>query len=146
MFTGGSTRAQQAYALAHRAVADLAALDPERGLALFFEYWRDTRSLDQAVRRAYGVTLGGFENTWRASTRRRYGALALFADASLAAIVLVLLIGPFWLSRRRRDRAKLAAMRAADEAAERRAGAQALQALLGDAEQSAPNKHQIKGG
>ena len=34
-FNAGATRADAAYALAHRAVAELAALDPERGLTLF---------------------------------------------------------------------------------------------------------------
>src|SRR3990172_12641110 len=78
LFEGGESRAQQGYALAHRAVAELAALDPERGLTLFFRYWRATRSLDQAIRRAYGMTETDFETRWKAATRRRYGALAFF--------------------------------------------------------------------
>jgi hypothetical protein len=42
--------AQAAYAFSYRAVSDLAARDTARGLTLFFRYWGETRSLDQAVR------------------------------------------------------------------------------------------------
>ena len=71
--------AQSAYALSYRAVTELASLDPERGLSLFFDYWTKSPSLDVAVRRAFGVTLTGFEKEFQARTRRRYGGLALFA-------------------------------------------------------------------
>ena len=60
-FEGSAPRADAAYALAHRAIAELAALDPERGLTLFFQYWRETRSLEVAIRRAFGVTQAQFE-------------------------------------------------------------------------------------
>ncbi len=138
LINGGSSRAEQGYALAHRAVADLAALDPVRGLSLLFAYWPETRSLDGAVRRAYGITLGGFEAQWRQTTRRRYGALAILADLGFATIVLFLIAAPLWLSRRRRDRARLAAMKAADVLAERRERESALAALLG--EESPPDR------
>ncbi|MDX2184477.1 MAG: hypothetical protein SFW08_10905 [Gemmatimonadaceae bacterium] len=129
-FTGGAVRAEAAYALATRAVIDLAALDPARGLALLFDYWRSDRRLDVAVRHAYGITLSGFEVQWAERTRRRYGALAIASDLGLAGIVLLLVLGPLWWARRRRDRRRLAAMAAADAAAEARARAQALEALL----------------
>jgi hypothetical protein len=131
LFTGGASRAQQGYALAHRAVAEMAGLDRERGLTLFFRYWRDTRSMDVALRRAYGLTEDEFEKRWRSATRRRYGALALFADVTLGALFLLLLIGPLWVMRRRRDRQRLALLRAADEAQERRERESALASLLG---------------
>ena len=129
-FTGGEARAQTGYALARAAVAEIAALDPVRGLSLLFPQWRETRSLDQALRRAYGVTEAGFEARWRASTRRRYGALALFADVTFAALLFLAVIAPFWVIRRRRDRARMAAMRAADELQDRREREDALHALL----------------
>jgi peptidase MA superfamily protein len=134
-FAGGETRAQTGYALARRAVADIAALDRERGLTLFFQYWRETRSLDQALRRAYGVTETGFETRWKGETRRRYGALALFADVTFGALLFLAILGPLWLTRRQRDRRRLAVMRAADEAQERREREDALHTLLyGEAE------------
>ena len=113
-FTGGTTRATQAYALAYRAVAELASLGPPRGLALFFAYWKESGSLDQGIRRAYGMTLASFEERWRANTRRRYGGLALFSDLSLAGLICLFVITPFYLARRRRDRERMAELEAAD--------------------------------
>lgn len=153
MISGGSARAEQGYALAHRAVADIAALDPAGGLTLLFRHLPQSRSLDAALRTAYGVTLDGFEAGWRKSTRSRYGLLALFADVSFASLVLFLLIAPFWVARRRRDRSRLAAMVAADAAAEKRDRDSAIALLLGEAtapepdrEQTPGNDDQIKGG
>ena len=125
-------RADAAYALAHRAVAELAALDPQRGLTLFFEYWRQTRSLEVAIRRAFGVTQAQFEERWRQRTRRQYGALAIAADLSLAAALLMTVVVPLYMARRRRDRRRLTAMRAAELAAERAARESALAELLGE--------------
>ena len=130
LFQGGESRAQTGYALARTAVAAIAALDRERGLALFFRYWRETGSMDQAMRRAYGVTEASFETQWKARTRRRYGALAFFADVSFAALLFLAVVGPLWLMRRQRDRRRLAVMRAADEVQERREREDVLQALL----------------
>jgi hypothetical protein len=111
---GGEGQAAVSYALAYRAVADLAALDRAHGLSLFFKYWRESGSLDVAVRRAYGETLDAFEVQWRAQTRRRYGALALMTDLTFVTVVFLALLLPLYLSRRRRDRARLAALRASE--------------------------------
>ncbi len=138
MFEAGAGSAQEGYAFAYRAVADLAALDPQRGLSLFFEHWRATGRFDLAVRQAYGVTADAFEDGWRRRTRERYGVLALAANVSLVGVAALIVIIPLWSQRRRRDRERLAAMRAADEAADRAAAEQAaadraLAALLGEA-------------
>lgn len=136
-FAAGTGAAQEGYAFAYRAVADLAALDRERGLALFFEHWRASSRFDVAVRQAYGVTADGFENEWRRRTRQRYGVLALAANVSLIGVAALVVIVPLWAQRRRRDRDRLAAMRDADAAAdraaaERDAADRALAALLGE--------------
>jgi hypothetical protein len=139
-FTGGAERAGAAYALAYRAVAELAALDSERGLALFLRYWRETGSMDRAMRAAYGITEDAFDQRWRSRTMRSYGALALLANASVAFGLMGLIILPLYLVRLRRKRRRLAALLSADEAAERAARESALEALLeigreqGDAE------------
>jgi hypothetical protein len=138
-FEGAAPRADAAYALAHRAVAELAALDPERGLTLFFDYWRDSRSLEVATRRAFGLTQAQFEERWRKRTRRQYGALAIAADLSLAAALLMTIVVPLYMARRRRDRRRLETLRAAEAAAERAARESALTALLG--EQGAQGAH-----
>lgn len=145
LFSGGTVRAERGYALAQRAVADMAALDPQRGLTLLFQYWIETRSLDAAMRQAYGVTLGGFEDEWRRTTRRRYGGLALFADLGFVSLVFLVVVGPLWMARRRRDRARLGVLRAADEAMARREAADPLAGLLPSGEQKAGNEDQIKG-
>ena len=130
LFSGGEARAQRGYALAHRAIAELAGLDPARGLSLFFPYWRDSRSFEQAMRRAFGVTSTEFEHRWQTVTRRRYGALALVADLSLASVLLLVLVGPLWISRVRRDRRRLADMLAAERAQELRDRESAIAAFL----------------
>ena len=65
----GARAADQSYALAFRAVSDLASLDPDRGLTLFFQYWKETGRFDDAVRRAYGMTADTFAGGLRPATR-----------------------------------------------------------------------------
>jgi hypothetical protein len=131
-FVHGAGQAEASYALAYRAVAELAALDPERGLSLFFRYWKDEGRFDPAVRRAYGITAAAFEKRWQERTRRRFGGLALFADITLSTLVFLAVLLPLYISRRRRDRRRMQALVHADAEAERRAREQsALDALLG---------------
>jgi hypothetical protein len=127
----GATTAQNAYALAYRAVVELAALDPDRGLAPFLATWKQEQSLDKALRRTFGMTLSGFEKYSQQRTRRRYGALALVSDVTVGGLVLMLVIVPLYLVRRRRDRRRMAALLAADEAAEIAARKSLLALLLG---------------
>ena len=129
-FFAGSERAQRSYALAYRAVADLAALDERRGLALFFRYWKESGSLEVAIRSAYGMTLTAYEQMWVKRTRRRYGVLALFADVTVGSLAVLAVVTPLYIARRRRLKRRMAALLAADEAAERAARESALEALL----------------
>ena len=128
-FHGGASRASGAYALAYRAVSDLAALDPQRGLSLFFEYWKATGSMDQAMRRAFGLTKSGFESEWRSRTMRRYGLLAVAANLTLLFALIAFLVLPLSYLRRRRDRLRMEALKAA-EAASDAATAAAIAAIL----------------
>jgi hypothetical protein len=126
----GASTAQNAYALAYRAIMDLAARDREHGLSIFFRQWKTTGSIDKALRATYGLTLYGFEADWRARTRRRYGALALVGDVTVGGFVILILVLPLYLARRQRDRRRFAALVAADEIAERAARESAIEALL----------------
>jgi hypothetical protein len=137
-FAGGSTTAQSAYALSYRAVAEMASLDPERGLTLLFRYWETGRNLDSAIRQAFGVTLNGFEREFQHRVRRRYGALALLADLSLVFLVTGLALLPFFAARRARDRRRLRELLAADAAAERAERESILAMLL--ASQADPDR------
>jgi hypothetical protein len=122
-FEGGTTSAQEAYALAYRAVADLADLGGERGLAPLLASWKEQGSLEKAIRLTYGITLTDFEEKWQSRTRLRYGALALVSSFAAAGALVSLILLPLYLARRRRDRARLNAMIAADARAEAAAAA-----------------------
>jgi hypothetical protein len=137
-FHGGASRASGAYALAYRAVSDLAALDPKRGLSLFFQYWKETGSMDRAMRRAFGLTQSTFEAQWRTRTMRRYGVLAVIANLSLLFTLFAFLLLPLLYLRRRRDRLRMDALRAA-EAASEAATAAAVAAAVQDARATAPD-------
>jgi hypothetical protein len=135
LFGEGSSSAQTAYALSYRAVAEMALLDEQRGLSLLLANWRGTESLDRAIRGSYGMTLDGFEKHWQQRTRRRYGALALVGNITLAGLLMLIVLIPLYVARRHRDRRRMQQLVAADEAAERAARASAIEELLrGDEE------------
>lgn len=129
-FDGGTTSAQNAYALAYRAVIELAALDTAHGLSDFFAAWKREGSMDRAIRSTYGITLNDFEKRWQQRTRRRYGALALVSNLTIGGAFVLVLLVPLYFARRHRDRLRMAALVAADEAAERVARESAIEALL----------------
>ena len=133
LFHGTAGEADAAYALAYRAVADLAERDPSRGLTLFFGYWRASGNMDSAIRQAYGMTFDAFAARWHARAARRYGLLAGAANLTLVLAVMGLIIVPLYVMRVRRDRLRMAALRAADAAAEAAAERSALAALLAGA-------------
>ncbi len=139
-FRGGTTSAQEAYALAYRAVADLAELGGERGLEPLLTSWKEQQSLEKAIRLTYGITLTDFEERWQSRTRLRYGALALVSSMAVVGVLVSLILLPLYLARRRRDRARLKAMIAADARAEAAAAASdPLSDLLDPTSQSAGN-------
>lgn len=129
-FFGGATEATWSYAMAHRVVSELQVLDPAQGLANFFAYWNATGSMEKAIRQAYGMTGEQFEKHWKARTTRRYGALSLVTNASAVFGLFGVILLPLYVSKRRRDRRKLEAMRAVDVMQEEAARRSALQALL----------------
>jgi len=130
-FGHGASAAQSAYALAYRAVAELARTDPQRGLSLFLAQWRATRSFERALRLAYGMTSAHFEKRWNERTRSQYGLLALASNLTVAGLLLLFVLAPLYVSRRRRDRRRLERMREQDAVAEAAARRSALDELLG---------------
>jgi hypothetical protein len=133
-FAGGGMEASWSYAMAHRVVSELDALGGPTGLTNFLTYWKQTGSFEKGVRGAYGLTGEGFEKHWRAQTRTRYGALSFVTNVSVAVGLFALVLVPLFIIRRRRDRRKLEAMRAADALQESEARQSALQAILDGAE------------
>ncbi len=129
-FLGGASRAEYTYALSHLAVAEMQAIDQQRGLANFFQHWKRTGSYDRALRQAYGMTAEGFDAYWHQRVRRQYGALAFVANLSLAFSILALALGPMYWSKRQRTNKRLDIMRAQEAAQEAAARRSALHALL----------------
>jgi hypothetical protein len=144
-FYAGSERAQRSYALAHRAVAELAALDPERGIGLLLGHWRTEGSFERALRRAHGMSSLDFERHWKSRIRKQFGVLALAADLTALTLFLTILLGPMWWQRRKRLRRRLEAMREADRQQEARERESALAALLGEVVPDPENDDRIKG-
>lgn len=133
-FEGGGVEAGWSYAMAHRVVGELDALGGEAGLTNLLRYWQQSGSFEKAVRTAYGMTGEAFEKHWRTRTRTRYGALSFVANLSVAVGMFSLVLVPLFVIRRRRDRLKLEAMRAADAQQEEAARQSALQAILDGAD------------
>jgi hypothetical protein len=129
-FVGGGMEASWSYAMAHRVVSELETLGGPGGLTNLLGYWKETGSFEKAVRQAYGMTGEGFEKHWRAQTRSRYGALSFVTNVSAAVGLFGLVLVPLFVIRRRRDRRKLEAMRAADARQEEAERQSALQAIL----------------
>ena len=124
------TDARAGYALALRAVSDLAALDRQRGLAPLLSAWRERGSFDLAMRRAYAQTADQFERDWQRRTRWQFAFLALAADSAFVTALFVLLLVPLYQSRRRRNAARLAAMREREATTEHAMRSAALDAVL----------------
>jgi len=147
-FRRGGMEASWSYAMAHRIVSELTTLGGARGLDNFFVYWKATGSFEKAVREAYGITGEAFEKHWQQQTRRRYGALAVVTNVSAAVGLFAVLLVPLFVSKRRRDRRRLDAMRLADAQQEAAARASALQALIDAAAlaEATPWAEQTAGG
>jgi hypothetical protein len=129
-FVEGATTAQTAYALAYGAVEQLASLDTAHGLSRLFASWKTQGTMERAIRMTYGITMGEFEQRWQRQTRRRYGGLALIGDVTLGGLLLLLIMIPLYMARVQRDRRRMAALIAADQAAEIAARNSAIEALL----------------
>jgi hypothetical protein len=131
------TEARVAYLLSASTIQYLAQHGGVHGLGLFLARWKEEGELEAALWRTYGLQLPQFEEAWRRHVRRRYGWLVFFSHSAVfwafAGAILLALFG----LRRRRDRVRLAHLRAteppdepaywleqaeADAAAEPRAG------------------------
>ena len=106
--------AELAYLLSASVVEYLIRESGERGLTLFLERWRDTQNMERALAATYGISLDQLETHWRKDVKRRYGWFAVVTQSALfmtgASFILLILFG----IRRRRDRAKLAMLKATE--------------------------------
>ena len=124
------TDARGGYALALRAVTDLASIDVERGLGPLLVAWKVRGSFDLAMRRAYAQTADDFERGWQRRARWQTAFLAVAFEFALGGGGVLLLLSPLYCSRRRAQRARLAAMREREAATERAMRSAALDRML----------------
>ena len=106
--------ARTAYLLAASAVAYLVDRSGERGLRIFLERWRETTDFDASFRRTYGLTLGQFEEDWRAHVKRQYGWPVVLGQSVVFWMIAAVMLVVLFIIRRRRDRVRLARLRATE--------------------------------
>jgi hypothetical protein len=106
--------AEAAYLLSASAVAYLLEESGEQGIRALLERWRTTGSFEGALRATYGVTSGQLEEDWRRWVRRRFGWVLALTNSVLVWLLLGALVGALALIRRRRDRERMARLRAGE--------------------------------
>jgi hypothetical protein len=109
-----TTDARVAYLLSASAVGFLAETGGQQGLEMLLTRWRETGSFDEALRATYTMTTGQLEEYWGRSVRRRYGWLLFFAQTAVIWVIITILVLVLYIIRRRRDRAKLTKLKAAE--------------------------------
>lgn len=103
-------QARLAYLLSASAVEFLARRNGERGFREFLQAWRREGSIDPAIRGTYLMTLDGFEREWREMVKRRYGWLLALAQIGFFWVFATGVVLAMGVLRRRRNRARMAAM------------------------------------
>ncbi len=106
--------ARTAYLLSASIVGYLVRSSGVAGLELFLARWHSGRNMDQALAATYGMSVDQLETYWRRDVRKRYGWLAVLTQSAVfmagASLVLIVLFA----IRRRRDRRKLAVLKASE--------------------------------
>ncbi|NNM05721.1 MAG: hypothetical protein HKO65_11595 [Gemmatimonadetes bacterium] len=106
--------ASLAYLLSATAVEYLIQESGERGLQIFLERWRSERSFDRALRNTYGLTVGQFEEDWKAYVKKRYGWLFVVSHSSIFWLSLAVALLLMVRVRRGRNREAMARLRAGE--------------------------------
>lgn len=108
--------AEVAYLLAGSALTYLNEESGERGLRRLLERWRDGGALDPALRATYGVGVDQLEEDWRRWVRRRFGWLTVATHSAVIWTAFGVALIALTASRRRRDRERMARLRATEPA------------------------------
>jgi hypothetical protein len=109
---GARGDAEAGYALAATAVLLLERWGGERGLEPLLARLPQAESFDAALRATYHVTEGDFELRWQRDVGSRYGWLSWVAAMGFFWLAIGTLLVALVVLRRRRDRAKRAALEA----------------------------------
>jgi hypothetical protein len=108
----GVADARVAYLLSASAVEYLHDNGGDRVMSIFLDRWRETGAFETALRDVYGLSLSQLERYWGRSVRRRYGWVLFLAQSSVVWALLTVMVLALFVVRRRRDRARLARMKA----------------------------------
>lgn len=109
-----ATDARVAYSLAASVVQYLVRQSGERGLAIMLQRWRETSSFERALALTYGLSVDQLETHWRKDVKKRYGWLAIISQTSVAFTATGIGVVALYVIRRRRDRRKMAQLRATE--------------------------------
>jgi hypothetical protein len=109
---GGRGDAEAGYALAATAVLLLQRWGGERGLEPLLTNLPQAESFEAALRATYHLTEGDFELRWQRDVGSRYGWLSWLAAMGFFWLAIGSLLAALLVLRRRRDRAKRAALEA----------------------------------
>lgn len=106
--------AEVSYLLSGSVIQYLVESSGTRGLELFLERWRETRSFDIAMREVYGAAPDQLEPIWREWVERRYGWLMFLTHSTVFWIGLVTAVAAMFFVRIRYKRLRMARLRADD--------------------------------
>ncbi|HKI94916.1 MAG TPA: hypothetical protein VJ992_06450 [Gemmatimonadales bacterium] len=106
----GPARAEAAYAFATTAVLYLARLGGDRGLGPLLTNLHETRNFDAALRMTHLMTAAQFQEAWLKDLRTHYGWLRFLTSFAVFWGVIGAALIAVWIGRRRRDRARRAAL------------------------------------
>jgi Peptidase MA superfamily len=109
MLRGSAGIADQAYALAASAVAEVARRPPPGGLERLLARLENGEDFDAALTAATGLDQDRFEEAWQGALRRRYSLLTWLVAGGMWTVIAFSLGGLVWY-RRRRDRPRRAAL------------------------------------
>lgn len=104
--------AEISYLLSASALTYLVEAGGVSGLEAFFAAWRRSGSFDAALATVYGGTTSQLEEAWRKWVGRRYGWVAVIADAAVFWFLLAAVLAAACLARRRHRREQMARLRA----------------------------------
>lgn len=109
-----ATDARIAYLLSGSAVAYLYSLGSPDTFERFLTEWRLSGDFEQSLRGVYVLASPQFERLWREHVKRRYGWLQVLSQTAFIWTILTLLVLALFVIRRRRDRRRMAALRAGE--------------------------------
>ena len=113
---GARDDAEAGYALAATAVLLLERWGGERGLTPLIDNLRNATTFDAGLRATYHVTEGDFEQRWQKDVASRYGWLSWAGAMGFFWLAIGAVLVALMMLRRRRDRARRAALEADTDA------------------------------